>query len=457
MSYEKWSLGYWTLKKYIQFADWLIYNKVIVNGLEKIPKNKPIIFSPNHQNALSDPMAILLNTKFQPVWLARADIFKNKTAAAILKFLKIMPVYRMRDGKENLSKNDVTFTDSVKVLENNFALGLFPEAAHSGKRQMLVHKKAVPRIVFMAEEKSNQKLDIQIIPTGIYYSHYWKFNRDLIVNFGNPIPGNEYTEAFKQNESAAILLLRQRILDEMQALVLEIKSQKYYSDFETIREIYGKHYLKRQNLKYSTLNHFKSDQKLVKKLDELEENNQDETAKLVRQLNEYVSKIKKLKIRNWLVEKPHQNLAKIAFNKLILILGLPLFLFGFIFNAIPFFTIDTITRKKIKDKGFWSTFFLALGIILFPIFYLIEFFAVSWLIPGIWLKLAFLVAMPLTGKVAFLWYILFRKTLGRVRFLLLQLFSKKEYHQLIKEKDLLYKKLDELLPIIPEQVHKSHF
>ena len=447
MSYEKWSLGYWTLKKYIQFADWLIYNKVIITGLDKIPNNKPIIFAPNHQNALSDPMAILLNTKFQPVWLARADIFKNKTAAAILKFLKIMPVYRMRDGKENLTKNDVTFTDSVKVLENNFALGLFPEAAHSGKRQMLVHKKAVPRIVFMAEEKSNQKLDIQIIPTGIYYSHYWKFNRDLIVNFGNPIPGNEYIEAFKQNESAATLLLRQRILDEMQALVLEIKSQKYYSDFETIREIYGKHYLKRQNLKYSTLNHFKSDQKLVKKLDELEENNQDETAKLVRQINDYVSKIKKLKIRNWLVEKPHQNLTKIAFNKLILILGLPLFLFGFIFNAIPFFTIDTITRKKIKDKGFWSTFFLALGIILFPIFYAIEFSAVSWIIPGVWLKLAFLVAMPITGKVTFLWYILFRKTIGRVRLLILKLFHRKEFYNLFKEKDLLFRKLDELITV----------
>jgi len=447
MSYEKWSLGYWTLKKYIQFADWLIYNKLIITGLDKIPNNKPIIFAPNHQNALSDPMAILLNTKFQPVWLARADIFKNKTAAAILKFLKIMPVYRMRDGKENLTKNDVTFTDSVKVLENNFALGLFPEAAHSGKRQMLVHKKAVPRIVFMAEEKSNQKLDIQIIPTGIYYSHYWKFNRDLIVNFGNPIPGNEYIEAFKQNESAATLLLRQRILDEMQALVLEIKSQKYYNDFETIREIYGKHYLKRQNLKYSTLNHFKSDQKLVKKLDELEENNQDETAKLVRQINDYVSKIKKLKIRNWLVEKPHQNLTKIAFNKLILILGLPLFLFGFIFNAIPFFTIDTITRKKIKDKGFWSTFFLALGIILFPIFYAIEFSAVSWIIPGVWLKLAFLVAMPITGKVAFLWYILFRKTIGRVRLLILKLFHRKEFYNLFKEKDLLFRKLDELITV----------
>lgn len=447
MSYEKWSLGYAVLKKYVQFADWLIYKKIIITGIEKIPAQKPIVFAPNHQNALSDPLAILLNTKFQPVWLARADIFKNKTAAAILKFLKIMPVYRMRDGKENLAKNDETFASSVKVLENHFALGLFPEAAHSGKRQMLVHKKAVPRIVFMAEEKAGHNLDIQIIPTGIFYSHYWKFNRTLIVNFGDPIPANKYIDQAKTNENAATLALRQRILDEMQSLVLEIKSTKNYDDFETIREIYGPHFLNRQNQKYSTLNLFHSDQKLVKKLDALEENHPEETEKLVQDVNNYATKIKKLKIRNWLIENPNLNLLKIGLNKLILILGLPIFLFGLIFNAIPFFAIDRITRKKIKDKGFWSTFFLVLGIIVFPIFYLIEFLAVSWLIPGIWLKLVFLVSMPIAGKVAFLWYILFRKTVGRGRLMLLKLFNKKEYSNLFKEKDLLFRKLDELLTI----------
>lgn len=447
MSYEKWSLGYAVLKKYVQFADWLIYKKIIITGIEKIPAQKPIVFAPNHQNALSDPLAILLNTKFQPVWLARADIFKNKTAAAILKFLKIMPVYRMRDGKENLAKNDETFASSVKVLENHFALGLFPEAAHSGKRQMLVHKKAVPRIVFMAEEKAGHNLDIQIIPTGIFYSHYWKFNRTLIVNFGNPIPVNEYLDLVKTNENTATLALRQRILDEMQSLVLEIKSTKYYDDFETIREIYGPHFLNRQNQKYSALNLFYSDRKLVKKLDDLEENHPEETEKLVKDVNDYAAKIKKLKIRNWLIENPNLNLLKIGLNKLILIIGLPVFLFGFIFNAIPFFAIDRITRKKIKDKGFWSTFFLVFGIIVFPVFYLIEFLAVSWLIPGIWLKLVFLVSMPIAGKVAFLWYILFRKTVGRGRLLLLKLFNKKEYSNLFKEKDLLFRRLDELLTI----------
>ncbi len=446
MSYEKWSLGYAVLKKYVQFADWLIYKQKIVAGLEKIPKNKPVVFAPNHQNALSDPLAILLNTRFQPVWLARADIFKNKTAAAILKFLKIMPVYRMRDGKENLAKNDDTFSGSVKVLENNGVLGLFPEGAHTGKRQMLAHKKAVPRIVFMAEEKAGHNLDIQIIPTGIFYSHYWKFNRTLIVNIGDPIPVNEYLEQAKTNENATTLALRQRILDELQKQVIEIKSTKYYYDFENICEIYGRHYLTIQNQKYSALNLFHSDQKLVKKLDTLEKNNPEETEMLVQAVKNYATQIKKLKIRNWLVENPNLNLLKLGLNKLVLILGLPVFLFGFIFNAIPFFAIDKITRKKIKDKGFWSTFFLVLGIIVFPIFYLIEFLAVSWLIPGIWLELAFLVAMPIAGKVAFLWYILLRKTVGRGRLLLLKFFYRKEYENFFKEKDLLFRKLDELIP-----------
>ncbi len=447
MKYEKWSRGYWLLKKYVQFADWLIYNKVIVNGLENIPNNKPIVFSPNHQNALSDPMAILLHTRFQPVWLARADIFKNKTAALILRFLKIMPVYRMRDGKENLTKNNETFSGSVNVLQNNFALGLFPEAAHSGKRQMLVHKKAVPRIVFMAEEKTGQNLDIQIVPTGIYYSHYWKFNRNLVVNFGKPISVNDFLDEYKQSENAATLSLRQRIIDEMQTVVLDIKSTRFYDDFETVREIYGRHFLKRQNNKYSVLNLFESDQKLVKKLDELEINQPEAVENFIKQAQSYVLKIKNLKIRNWLVENPNNNLLKIVQNVLILVSGLPVFIFGFVFNAIPFFTVDGITRKKIKDTAFWSTFFLVLGILLFPIFYLIEFFAVSWLIPGPYLKLAVIAAMPFSGKAAFLWYIRYRKTVGRCRLMRLKFFNRKEYKILFDEKNKLFGLLDDMIEV----------
>lgn len=448
MSYEKWSFGYWCLKQYIIFADWLINKKTFITGLDNIPKNKPVVFAPNHQNALSDPMAVLLNTPFQPVWLARADIFgKSKVIDNILKFLKIMPVYRIRDGKSNLDKNEITFADSVKVLKNNGALALFPEAAHSGKRQMLAHKKAVPRIVFMAEEKTDNNLDIQIIPTGIYYSHYWKFNRFVIVNFGKPVTVKNYLKQYYENPTATILELKSEIHDSIIPLILNINSKKYYQDFENIREIYGDHFLARNNKKKTLLNRFTTDQKLVEKLDKLELSSPEQAEELTYILGDYLHEIKKLKLRSWLLEDKKNVLLLIIINILILIAGLPLFIFGFIFNAIPFLIIDRVIRKKIRDKSFWSTFFLMSGIILFPLLYIIQLFALSCLIPGLWLKIAVLVLMPLSGKLAFRWYITLRKTIGLFRVLYLKYFKTLTYKHLLTLKDRLYKKLDNIISV----------
>ena len=445
MSYEKWSPGYWCLKQYIIFANWLIHKKIIITGIENIPENRPLVFAPNHQNALSDPMAILLYVPFQPVWLARADIFgKSKIVDNFLKFIKIMPVYRIRDGKNNLEKNEKTFADSINVLKNNGALALFPEAAHSAKRQMLVHKKAVPRIVFMAEEKTGNSLDIQIIPAGIYYSHYWKFNRSIIVNFGKPIPVKDFLDIYDENSVAAVTEVKSRIHEAIKSLSLNITSKKYYNDFENIREIYGRHFLNRSNKKYSLLNQFQSDKILVSKMDSLENSSPLQTEELVNETNIFYDTIKKMRLRGWLLEDK-QHLKGALFNILILIAGFPLFLFGFIFNAVPFFLTDKIVRKKVKDESFWSTFFLGAGIILFPLFYMIEFFALSWLISGLWIKLAFLIAMPFAGKLAFKWYIVYRKTSGRLRLLWLKYFSPGQYNHIIQLKDSLFKKLDTLI------------
>ncbi len=448
MKYENWSAGYWLLKQYIIFADRLVHKKIIVIGKDKIPANKPIVFAPNHQNALSDPLAILLNTRFQPVWLARADIFgKSKVTDTILKFLKIMPVYRLRDGKNNLKKNEQTFFNSIKVLENNFALALFPEAAHSFKRQMLTHKKAVPRIVFMAEEKTEYILDIQIIPVGIYYSHYWKFNRTLIVNFGEPIAVQNYLDTYRKNQNTAVNNLKTKIYDAILPLTINISSKKYYDKFELIRQIYGKHYLSRQNLKFNEANLFYSDQKLIKALNKLEKYNPEETEKLAELADNYTGTLKNFKLRNWLINNNKNQFPGILINLLLLLTGFPLFIYGFIFNAIPFFLIDRIIRKKVKDKSFWSTFFFVPGLILFPAFYLLQLLAVSWLISGLWLKIFFLASLPFTGKIAFNWYILLRKTIGRCRFFYLKLNKKEDYQKTVNEKNQLFGKLDKLIDV----------
>ncbi len=112
------SIGYLLFRELVRIPYSLFYRKINIIGKENIPRNKPIIFAPNHQNALMDPLAMLFSTPKQIVFLARGDIFKGNILITILTFLKILPVYRQHDGKAALKKNNAVFDESVDYLEH---------------------------------------------------------------------------------------------------------------------------------------------------------------------------------------------------------------------------------------------------------------------------------------------------------------------------------------------------
>ena len=105
------------------------YGEYIVLGKENIPNEGPVIFAPNHLNALMDALAIhsISPDHYATVFLARSDMFKKKVVANLLTFAKIMPAFRIRDGIENLGKNAEIFDRCVEVLETNNAMGIMPE------------------------------------------------------------------------------------------------------------------------------------------------------------------------------------------------------------------------------------------------------------------------------------------------------------------------------------------
>jgi 1-acyl-sn-glycerol-3-phosphate acyltransferase len=88
------------VKTYIHF----FYDKVTVVGSNKVPKDKPVILAINHQNALMDPLNVICALKGPSVFMARADVFKSEKIAKILRFFKMLPVFRIRDGIKSLQK-----------------------------------------------------------------------------------------------------------------------------------------------------------------------------------------------------------------------------------------------------------------------------------------------------------------------------------------------------------------
>ena len=427
---------------------WLTHKKIVVTGRCSIPKGKPIIFAPNHQNALMDPLALACTNMHQSVWLARADIFKSKIVSSILKYFKLLPVYRIRDGKENLSNNEEIFAQVIQLLENKQTIALFPEAAHSGKRQMLSHKKAIPRIALEAEATNNFKLDLQIMPVGITYSHYWKFNRSLIVQYGKPIEISQFREEYLENPQKTMLDLRDEIHRKLVPLILQIESKTYYSEYENIRQLVGKAYSKKRFFcKNTSLQLFYAEKELICKLEQLEDLQPGDFSNLIASTRQYSSETEKATISDDQIKNAgNASWSEVFISLTAAILTLPIFIFGFIFNAIPFIIPRTILRRKVKDTTFLSTFNFVTGLIAFPAYYLIAAYILFIWTNSLQFAIITLIGMPLVGKMAYQLLTFYRISLLKISYLA----GSKSYRNTIKS---LLKQRNELIALILEKVN----
>src|SRR6056297_3984123 len=91
----------------------------------------------------------------------RVHIFKHPLIARILTFLKLLPIYRIRDGYESLQRNDWILEKVGDLLQHKRSLVIFPEGNHSAERRLRPLKKGICRIAFQAEEKNDFNLGLQ--------------------------------------------------------------------------------------------------------------------------------------------------------------------------------------------------------------------------------------------------------------------------------------------------------
>ena len=89
--FSKTTLYYRVLRVYSNFIYRKWFSSIEINGESNIPEGQPVIFAPNHQNAMIDAMALLSSSPQPVVFWVRADLFKNRIIGALLRGLKMMP------------------------------------------------------------------------------------------------------------------------------------------------------------------------------------------------------------------------------------------------------------------------------------------------------------------------------------------------------------------------------
>jgi len=199
--------------------------KIIVNGKENIPKKGAILFMANHPNGLIDPLIITTNNPRTNYFLTRAASFKKPLVRWFLNSLNLIPIYRIRDGVNQLNKNKEVFERCFNLLDNQKALMIFPEGSHDKRRTVRSLSKGFSRIVFGAIER-NPKLQIQIIPVGITYQDSSGYPFKVSLNYGTPILANDF---YKSNlNHSDIKEIKDVISDQLKTLSVHIPLTEEY-------------------------------------------------------------------------------------------------------------------------------------------------------------------------------------------------------------------------------------
>ncbi|MFO7998551.1 MAG: 1-acyl-sn-glycerol-3-phosphate acyltransferase [Bacteroidales bacterium] len=401
------------LATYIFFLHRLFYKVIVVEGRENIPAEGPLIFAPNHQNALMDPLAVLFASSRQIVFLARADIFQNRILRPLYYWMKILPVYRIRDGKDNLQLNETSFETVVEVLEHGGSIGLFPEAAHSNKRHLLPMKKGVPRVAFLAEAKNEFSLGLRVVPVGIYYSHYESMGSVLHLKFGNPIPLSDFQAVFRESPQKAHLALRDELGRALRHLAIDIHHLEWYETYDTILILKVKKMARKMDKsKPFRIREFDSRKAIIASLDKQLEAHPERMQSLRKKVDQFLIMARRLNIKGNLLSEPKRSLAGLFANSILPVVCLPLFLYALL-NHLPGYFIPQRLTRRFKDKQFHSSVKFLWGAFFLPVFYLMQSLLVLLVFNNNLIALYYAISLPFSGLLGHWLFRRYRVLLGR--------------------------------------------
>lgn len=357
---QDFSLFYTLFRPTVRCAFRCHYDHIAVRGLENLPKDGPYIIAPCHQNALMEPLAVLYAMRKPVVFLARADIFAKPLLRKIFTALKIMPVYRIRDGRESLSKNEGIFEACKSVLLSGTPLCLMAEGRHTDKHQLLPLVKGMFRIAGETQMALGEK-PLYIVPTGIDFDEYERPYSDSVVSFGKPIAVQPFMKDFIENEPIALNAMRDTLANALKKEMHHIETKEYYEDVLTASVVFNKDYREKHQMMNLCWNRFVARKAISQSYESADESALQNLAKEMESVRERC-RMAGVRPVEWAEKWPLWQLiiaVLLLVDTIVLIALCPWLTWGVVYGLLcfPIAVVPThlITKKLIKDPQFRSS------------------------------------------------------------------------------------------------------
>lgn len=343
------------------------YREIRVINQEQLNQDGPLLLIANHPNTLMDAWIIGFVTRRRVHYMAKATFFSSPFKRKLLNALGMIPINRSQDKVIGGVKNSDSFEACYQLLERGDILVIFPEGTSYLERKLREIKTGTARIALEAENRNDGQLGVQVIPIGLNYISADRFRGRVMVHVGKPIAVSGLLEEYRKNQGIAAKKLTDRFRTELSRVFVTIDDANKEKLVSELTYLFDSRYSKEEYGVRQSIGLMKTTQI---RLEELAITSPWKITEIREHSSELLQSLHFFGIRPDFLDRPYRSMLyfrQAVQSWLFLILTIPLFLVGFIHNALPYYGIGLLVPRITKEVEYHAPLVVLLGIILYPL------------------------------------------------------------------------------------------
>ena len=428
-----------------RFWLWFFFKSVDPRHPERVPDAGPVLLCINHPNNLIDSLLVGATVRRKVHYLATAALFRHPLVARFLRACGAIPVYRKGDDPRTLDTHVDTFAACAAALAEGRLVAIYPEGTTHAETRVQRIKTGAARIALAHETERPGKLGV--VPVGLSFEARKSFRGRVLVSFGPPVPVTPYLDAYRRDPAKAVEALTTAIQWAMEAEVVHVERIDTTELVRAVEELYrgdlARELAEERGLGSEQIDPIRLSRAIVDAVNHFKARDPERVERLWHGIEGYRALLARYRIKDEAVRarpeppRPRQRLRR-GWEALV---GFPLFAYGACVNLLPYWIPRWTARRMARKETDYATWRFLASVVAYPLFWGIEIWLVARLLGAAW-ALAFAVSLPLSGVVAYRYWVGAGRFTSRLRFTVLALTREHAARRLTTERQAIIAELE---------------
>lgn len=398
---------YRAVRAVARFWIWFFMKRVEVRHRGRVPERGPVLLCVNHPNNLIDSLLLGVTVPRKVHYVATAALFRKPLLARFLRAVGVIPIYRRQDDPDRMAKNTQAFAACWAALAEGRVIAIYPEGTTHAEARVQRIKTGAARIGLGYEaRRAAGAPELVVVPVGLTFEARRSFRGRVLISFGPAIPLAPHVEQARDDPAKAVDALTTQIqwgmesqvihADRIDAAEIARAVEKLYRD-ELVRQLQ-----EARGLAAGQIDSLRLTRVVEEAVAHFRTRDPERVRRLWHRIQAYRALLVEYRVEDRAVRaRAHPLPARRRIRTSgQAVLGLPLFVYGALVNAVPYLLSWWIAHRVARKETDYATVRMLASIVAFTLFWGLETWIV-WRLGGLWWAAAFFPSLPVSGLVAY--------------------------------------------------------